>query len=961
MTVHEKKRFDHILEYGYRHSIIVPSICRNHFKALVLGAPEVRWDSGIKLLSVGNSHIDAAWLWRKEDTRQKKIDETFSNALRHMAMYPSFTFTQNQAVYYAWTKELYPATWEAIKQRITEGRWEAVGGDWVECDANIPSGESLIRQRAAGQCLFLEEFGFVSEIAWADDVFGFPHVYPQILAKSGARYFYTNKFCYNEVTKFPYHAFTWKSPDGSAVLGYWMQHKNNWFHHVKDLPNDSPLIKLGMDVDLTYMTNPDALDATLDTEFVPVIGNIYGLGDGGHGPTPVEIIEQLSWEKAGYSKLGPIRDLFALLEPYRDRLPRWNDELYLECHQGTLTSIHMIKENNRTAEVLLQAVELLNVLATLRGNEDAQAEINEHWKAILFNQFHDVLPGSSIPEVYRDAACEYEAMFAWAFEKQRELSGLTRSGPDGGDNTTLAILNQLSWPRSGVITIRVDALFGQKVEGADRYEFSACDDDGFDYPCQVVSFAHHDANREFTAGLGPVTGKDYLKVTSGLHALDGFVDATNPAYLWVLVPEYTPIPPFGTRHVTISWSGPQDAKSVQEAENVSGEGSNHVILQNSSVTVHVDVDVGTIASISTKQFQQEACHAGLVLYDDPHTKFDAWNLSPGYYDHPIALPRANSHAIEYDGPVIKSVIVKMVPTAAGTTIYHRVYIVAQSNVVYHDVLVDWQEDHKLLKYQVIPAFESDSVRCGMQFGSITRDTTSKNKFTDYNAKYEYPVQQWASISGQIDGVPATVSLLNRNKYGIFTRGSTMELSLLKGAKFERHDRAATLDDDDPRPRLIDRGFWRLSVAIDASSVEDEQATWKSAEQFNQPFISATNVAEFALLPGFTITNTTGSIRVSAVKVLNDPPAGNNPHPECFLEKEPETTWVVFRLVEEDGMTSEATISFTEVHVPEMCRELDLLERVSDAGRIHIDSEACLVRVQVLPYEIKTVAIKIRTG
>nr|MDO8088901.1 aldehyde ferredoxin oxidoreductase C-terminal domain-containing protein [Candidatus Sigynarchaeum springense] len=150
MTLPEKTRLESLLEWGYMHNFIVPRLMRGSFKARTANSPIlVDWNKGIKLLSVGNSHIDAAWLWRKEDTRTKKINVTFDRALLHMSLYPEFTYTQSQAVYYAWTKESYPEIWTDIKQRFEEGRWEVLGGDWVECDANMPSGESLIRQRAA--------------------------------------------------------------------------------------------------------------------------------------------------------------------------------------------------------------------------------------------------------------------------------------------------------------------------------------------------------------------------------------------------------------------------------------------------------------------------------------------------------------------------------------------------------------------------------------------------------------------------------------------------------------------------------------------------------------------------------------------------------------------------------------------------------------------------------------------
>jgi alpha-mannosidase len=428
MTVPKRNFIENLSEFLYRKDIIIRSINRKDIKRRLLGCSlPVGWklqtsdpisegehnlrDQSIKIASIGQSHIDAAWKWRKEDTRIKKITVTFDRALAHMNMYPDFTYTQNQVIYYEWAKNYYPEMWQGIKKRIKEGKWEAVDGAWVEQDVNIPDGESLIRQRLIGQRFYLEEFGFMSDIAWMDDVFGFPLVLPQILAKTNAKYFLTNKFCYNEVNRFPYHTFIWKAEDGSEVLAYWMQHKNNWHKYLKTFRELSILMKDPQDHELNYMSDFDSLKTHIKDEFLPIIGNVYGEGDGGHGPRPLQVLEELCWQKDGFVKLMNMAQFFSLLEAYRNELPIWNDELYLENHQGTLTSIHMIKENNKTAEVLLHNLEYLNTLNVVAKGINYQPELTELWKIMLFCQFHDVLPGSSIPEVYRDCAKDYAYVY----------------------------------------------------------------------------------------------------------------------------------------------------------------------------------------------------------------------------------------------------------------------------------------------------------------------------------------------------------------------------------------------------------------------------------------------------------------------------------------------------------------------------------------------------------------------
>ena len=327
----------------------------------------------LNVISVGNSHLDSAWLWRKSDTREKKLFPTFSRAIYHIDKYPFFTYSANAVVYYEWVREDYPELFQEIKDAVRENRWEIVGGDWMEMDVNLPNGESLVRQRLIGQRFFLKEFQRVADIAWFDDVFGFCQSLPQILVKSGAKYFYTNKFCYNHYSiqfdeqspkyaggeKFPFFHFLWQSPDGSQILSSWVTHKNNFHKHLKQFIHHSRTVKEGIDNRFDYSMTWPEMDAKLSETVIPYLLNTYGKGDGGMGPRPLEIITQFAWQTIGYVQIGLMKTFFEDLEPYRQQLPQWHDELYLENHQGTLTTVGMIKENNHTAEVMMQQAESL--------------------------------------------------------------------------------------------------------------------------------------------------------------------------------------------------------------------------------------------------------------------------------------------------------------------------------------------------------------------------------------------------------------------------------------------------------------------------------------------------------------------------------------------------------------------------------------------------------------------------
>ncbi|MHA1819189.1 MAG: glycoside hydrolase family 38 C-terminal domain-containing protein [Promethearchaeota archaeon] len=977
----------------------------------------VKWGvpDAVNVFSVGQSHLDAAWLWRKNDTLRKKVPVTFSRALFHIELYKDeekypFYFTQNQVVYYDWVKKYYPQIWERIKEKIKEGRWEFVDGAWVESDVNIPNGESLIRQRLMGQYFYLEEFGRMSDIAWADDVFGFTAQLPQILYKCNARYFLTNKFCYNDTNKFPYHTFIWKGLDGSSeILCAWNQHKNNWHKYLKTFRELSVQLKDGNGqveqdrIILNYMSDFNEVIKYFDAKFFPYTINVYGQGDGGNGPTPLEIIEQLCWDADGFVKAGKMSEFFGILEDYRDKLPIWYDELYLENHRGTLTSIHMIKENNKTAEVLLHDIEFLNVINTLNGGKNFQYEISELWKKVLFCQFHDVLPGSSIIEVYRDCAKDYESVFKRIYEIRGEIGlfllnklrtqkaripdkngSKMNMNAENVENTenmkdmenvatvddnkinnenyySIIIGNSFSWERDGIISVPISKLLNYCDDMQTEYSFNVIDDDDKEYPTQVMDIPFYDANREFSLGFSGVTGENYMAKENliGQGKLEKYIHPEwISKYLWILIPKDKSIPPFSFRHLQISAEKLPNNLGIQKINKYYVKDySNEIILENNLLIAKINKKTAGVIELKFKTENDMDSNIikmpanvnlinfiGLALYEDFPTKFDAWNIYPEYYKHPIKMPEMDYFIINNHESVIHSVLFISKKSASGSIFTIRIYLVEDDPTIYFDIAADWQEDHKLLKFKVDPKIKTEEVYCGIQYGYIKRVTVPKNRFNDYRAKPEYSNQQWASISGtleeNIDNNNGTLvfTLINRNKYGLFTHGSIMELSLLKAAKFEKYTNAATLDDDiDPnankdrsdfhRPQLIDRGFHRISTGINIkvipaqdSDFQRNDINWQKGFEFNYPFISLDDqifAIEGQLLPSLNknhFDKFLNIFRVENIKGLEDVIIGNiklsehyPPHPSSpeytfpsdlthiyDLRKDSNKFWVIVR-------------------------------------------------------------------
>jgi alpha-mannosidase len=349
-------------------------------------------DPSLTFSAVGHAHMDLAWLWPIRETK-RKCARTFSTVLTMMDRYPDFLFGASQPQQYAWVKENYPGLYQRIKEKVAEGRWEVQGAMWVEPDTNITGGESLIRQIVYGQRFFKEEFGIEPDHLWEPDVFGYTGALPQILAKSGVKYFMTQKLSWNEINKFPHQTFWWEGIDGSRVLAHMLPEENYL----------SPLMPRSLHfAEQNYFDSPVSDRALI----------LFGIGDGGGGPGE-EHLEHLARVKdfAGFS---PVQQEFSAkffprLLPGSDKYAVWRGELYLEKHQGTLTSQARSKRFNRKLEYLLREVELSAVKANLADPDyvyPAEA-LDAIWREVLLYQFHDILPGSSISRVYDESLVRY--------------------------------------------------------------------------------------------------------------------------------------------------------------------------------------------------------------------------------------------------------------------------------------------------------------------------------------------------------------------------------------------------------------------------------------------------------------------------------------------------------------------------------------------------------------------------
>lgn len=402
--------------------------------------------------AIGNAHLDLAWLWPMAETH-RKTSRTFAAQLRLMDEYPEYKYLQSQPAAYEMCREHYPELYNRIKDAIAKGQWIAEGAMWVEPDTNMPSGEALVRQLVHGKRFYKEELGVDSVILWLPDTFGYSAALPQILKGCGVKYLVTQKifWSYNEGDQFPYHYFTWQGADGSKIDSF--------------LPTS-----------YTYQTDPKEICETwnkrvqtrgLDAFLLP-----FGYGDGGGGPTRdhIEFIRrEANLEGMPQVKMeSPVR-FFEKMEAAGGPDHTYVGELYFSAHRGVFTSQAAIKKGNRKAEISLREAEMWGTLAMLRGWNYPLSHMDAVWKKLLLNQFHDILPGSSIAKVYEDARRDHQ----WIIQEADEVRSGAMAALTQGNGFT--VFNSLSFARTCLVAL------------PDEFAQGAMTTEGVNVPVQVCN------------------------------------------------------------------------------------------------------------------------------------------------------------------------------------------------------------------------------------------------------------------------------------------------------------------------------------------------------------------------------------------------------------------------------------------------------------------------------------------
>ncbi|MEX0654745.1 MAG: glycoside hydrolase family 38 C-terminal domain-containing protein [Phycisphaeraceae bacterium] len=614
---------------------------------------------------VGHAHIDLAWLWPIRETR-RKCARSFSTVLRYMERHPEYRFVQSQAQAYEWVRENYPDLFEQIRQRIKTGQWEAGGAMWVEADCNVTSGESLIRQIVKGTHYWRQHFHVEQRYLWLPDVFGYAAALPQILKLAGLDVFFTQKISWNQFNKFPHHTFNWVGIDGTAIPAHFFP---------ADTYNATNLPKELLHGDRNFK------QAGKSNHWLQV----YGIGDGGGGPTepmierPKRLQDTAGLPKTRFTRVDEFVDV--ILQD-ADNLPEWVGELYLELHRGTLTTQARNKRFNRLGERLLQDVELLQCLAG--DSDDERRELDRLWKLLLLNQFHDIIPGSSINWVYQDALRDYDDILTTG-RKLLDAVAARAAGKLAGDSDTL-IVNTTSRPVAGV------------VELSPRFQGNAV---------QV--------------GGGPASP------TQRTRTLDG-EDKT--------LARLADVPP-----LSASPAAAVDQGSLGELK-VEG-----LTLENAHVRVVLD-DAGRVTSLLDKATGREAIRAGepanqFVLYDDRPMFWDAWDVDVYYLERGTPIVAPAEHAVVEQGPVRGAIEFRR-KLGKQSTLVQRVQLAAEARMVEFDTKVDWHEENLFLRVLHPVDVHSDQATYEIQFGHVRRPTHFNTSWDV--ARFEVAAQRWMDLS-----------------------------------------------------------------------------------------------------------------------------------------------------------------------------------------------------------------------
>ncbi|OMH79596.1 Alpha-mannosidase G [Zancudomyces culisetae] len=707
-----------------------------------------------KITAIGNCHIDTAWLWPYDETK-RKVARSFSSQLAHMEKFPEFRFAASQAQQFEWLEQNYKGLFDRVIGRVKTGQFIPIGATWVEMDCNVPSGEAMVRQFLLGQRYFAEKMGVVSKVFWLPDTFGYAAQLPQIVKQSRAEYFFTQKLSWNNINKFPHTTFNWVGLDGTSVLTHMA-------------PADTYTGQATVNELVRSVRQHKDLSSHNSNLY------LYGDGDGGGGPQ-TDMIERLrrvaNTDGMPITKHGDPTDFYDEVAKTAKSLPNWHGELYFELHRGTYTSQAKNKKFNRLCEFLLRSVELLSTIAMHCGSQNSgfmypREELTRLWKLVCLNQFHDVLPGSSINLVYRDSDKMYADVVRSANKLRKEALRCIVSGeadqfedlehesaqdddldaldlcdsamlidlpefhvgknmPKATNEQNVVVINECAWSRSGALA----------VHGLEQ-----------DHP--MVRQIGNPRMSIFKQGWSDVaSSKPYpIVLAANLPALSTTTLSTTPL---------DPIP---------------------ASAYVSSNGL--YVLENIYVVASFD-SRGRLVSLIDQRTSRELVPSGgaantFLMFEDVPLFWDAWDVEIYHLEKCKACVDGTVSIVD-SGPLVSSLCID-VKLSNTSTLRQWVTLTSVSPTLEFHNEVHWNETFKMLKVEFNWDIKSDIASYETQFGYIQRPTVRNNSWD--MAKFEVCGHKYADLSE----FGAGVSVLTDSKYGFSCLHNAMTISLLRSPK-----------------------------------------------------------------------------------------------------------------------------------------------------------------------------------
>ncbi|MCF8000356.1 MAG: hypothetical protein K9K76_00660 [Halanaerobiales bacterium] len=617
-----------------------------------------------KVHLLGHSHLDLAFKWRITDSI-RKLQRTISTTLNLMESYENYYFIQSQAILYDYLKKYFPKLFKGVLKKYKENKFLVEGALWVESDTNLPNGESLIRQILYGKKFYKSNFNKDSNICWLPDCFGFSAILPQILKKSNINYFITTKLQWNDTNEFPYNIFNWVGIDGSSISSYLLSDTYGGELEPKKLKNAWESRK---------------------QEDLPEVLSLYGFGDGGGGNSEVQINNLKSLKNIPFLpdiKTGDIEEHLNTIFQ-KENLPKWKDELYLEKHRGTYTSQAKLKYYNRRLEFKLRNIELFYVLAKLNGYKN-KIDFEKHWKILLKNQFHDILTGSCVRDVYKDAMKDYLNLET---ELQNIENNVFRYFNDNilVNNNEMLIFNPNSFQWDDLISINKNNI---------NQNYNSINMNGKIVPLQK-------GNK-----------KIYFKANN--------------------------LKPLEVNKLKLL------KNDIQKYEN--NLKSKKYNLENKYLNIKLN-KAGEIISIYDKEKQIEYIEENksanqLILYDDKSTYFDAWDISISEKDKRI-INNLEEIKVTNNGQYFHTIVIKR--NFYRSFIIQKIRLYENKRKIDFITEIDWQERQKLLKTTFPINIKNATALFDISMGHLERENYKDNSWE--KAKTEVPAHKWVNISNK---------------------------------------------------------------------------------------------------------------------------------------------------------------------------------------------------------------------